>query len=151
MKYCSAFKRREIMQAAMWMNLRDIQFSSAESLSRVQLFATPWIAARQGSLSITNFWSLLKLMSIKSVMPSNHLILCPPLLLLPSIFPSIRVFSMSQFFACGGQRIGVSASASDLPVNIQDWFHQLGNSKIFRSYVPGIMDKDSIYLVYFLY
>ena len=72
---------------------RSIQFSSVQSLSRVQLFATPWTAACQTSLSITNFQSLLKLMSIESVMPSNHLILCHPLLLLPSIFPSIRVFS----------------------------------------------------------
>ena len=70
-----------------------LQFSSVQSLSRVRLFATPWIAARQASLSITNSWSLLKLMSIESVMSSNHLILCHPLLLLPSIFPSIRVFS----------------------------------------------------------
>ena len=62
-------------------------------LSHVRLFVTPWTAARQDSLSIINSWSLLKLMSIKSVMPSNHLILCGPLLLLPSIFPSIRVFS----------------------------------------------------------
>ena len=70
-----------------------IQFSSVQSLSRVQLFVTPWTAAHQASLSITNFWSFLNLMSIKSVMPSNPLILCRPLLLLPSIFPSIRVFS----------------------------------------------------------
>ena len=69
------------------------QFSSVHSLSRVQLFTTPWSAARQASLSITNSQSLLKLMSIESVMPSNHLILCFPLLLLSSIFPSIRVFS----------------------------------------------------------
>ena len=68
------------------------QFSSVQLLSHVQLFATPWIAARQASLSITN-WSLLKLTSIKSVMPSSHLILCHPLLLLPPIPPSIRVFS----------------------------------------------------------
>ena len=68
-------------------------FSSVQSLSHVWLFATPWTAARQASLSITNSWSLLKLMSIELVMPSNHLILCFPLLLLPSIFPSIRVFS----------------------------------------------------------
>jgi len=67
--------------------------SSVQSLSHVQLFATPWTAAHQASLSITNSWSLLKLMSIKSVMPSNHLILCRPLLLLPSVFPSIMVFS----------------------------------------------------------
>ena len=69
------------------------QFSSVQSLSRVWLFATPWIAAHQASLSITNSWSLLKPLSIESVMPSNHLILCRPLLLLPPIPPSIRVFS----------------------------------------------------------
>ena len=69
------------------------QFSSVRSLSRVRLFATPWIAARQVSLSITNFQIPPKPMSIESVMPSIHLILCHPLLLLPSIFPSIRVFS----------------------------------------------------------
>ena len=68
-------------------------FSSIQSLSRVCLFATPWTEACQASLSITNSWSSLKLMSIKSVTPSNHLILCHPLLLLPSICPSIRVFS----------------------------------------------------------
>ena len=70
-----------------------VQFSSVQSLSRVWLFATPWSAARQTSLSITNSRSLSKLMSIEPVMPSNHLILCHPLLLLPSIFPNIRVFS----------------------------------------------------------
>ena len=69
------------------------QFSSVQLFSRVRLFATPWTAAHQASLSITNSQSLLKLMSIKSVMPSNHLILCHPLLLPLSIFPSIRVFS----------------------------------------------------------
>ena len=68
-------------------------FSSVQSLSCVQLFATPWTAAHQASLSITNSWSLHKLMSIESVMPFNHLILCHTLLLLPSIFPSIRAFS----------------------------------------------------------
>ena len=69
------------------------QFSSVQSLSRVRLFATPWTAAHQASLSITNLQNLLKLTSIESVLPSNHLILCRPLLFLPSIFPSIRVFS----------------------------------------------------------
>ena len=68
-------------------------FISVQSLSRVQLFVTPWTAARQASLSITHSWSLLKFMSIESMMPSNYLILCHPLLLLPSIFPSTRVFS----------------------------------------------------------
>ena len=66
---------------------------SVQSLSHVRLFVTPWTAARQASLSITNSWSLPKLMSIESVMPSKHLILCRPLLLMPSIFPRIRVFS----------------------------------------------------------
>ena len=78
------------------LNKRNLRESSlvhiVESLSHVQLFATPWTAPCQASLSITNSWSLLKLMSIESVMPSNHLILCHPLLLPPSIFPSIRVF-----------------------------------------------------------
>ena len=73
-------------------NIFGAYFSSVQSLSRVQLFATPWTTARQASLSVTNSWSLLKLMSIESVMPPNHLILCHPLLL-PSFFPSIRVFS----------------------------------------------------------
>ena len=71
----------------------SVQFSSVQSLSRVRLFVTPWTSALQASLSITNSWNLLRLMSIESVMPSNHLILCHPLFFLPSIFPSIRVFS----------------------------------------------------------
>ena len=71
----------------------SIQFSSVQLFSRVRLLVTPWIAAHQASLSITNSWSLLKLMCIKLVMPSNHLILCHPFLLLPSIFSSIRVLS----------------------------------------------------------
>ena len=98
--------------------------SSVQLLSHVWLFVTPWVAAFKASLSITNSWSLLKFMFIESVMPSNHLIPHCPLLLPPSIFPSIRVFKMSQFFASGGQSIGASASASAsvLPVNIQDLF-----------------------------
>ena len=82
------------------------------------------LAARQASLSNTNSRSLLKLMSIESVMPSNHIILCCPLLLPPWIFPSIRVFSNESVLcqSVGGQSIGVSASASVLPMNIQDWF-----------------------------
>ena len=85
------------------------------------LFVTPRTAALQPSLSITNAWSLLRLVSIELVMPSNHLILCHLLLHLPSIFPSIRAFQIYQFFTSGGQSIGVSASASVLPTNIQDW------------------------------
>ena len=72
---------------------RILKFVSVQSVSHVRLFVTPWTVAHQASLSITNSWSLLKLMSFESVMPSNHLILCRPLLLLPSIFPSTRVFS----------------------------------------------------------
>ena len=77
---------------------RWLQFSSVQSFSRVQLFATPWTAACQASLSITNSPRLLKLMSTESVMPSNYLILCHPLLLLPSIFSSIRIFSNELAF-----------------------------------------------------
>ena len=72
--------------------ISSVQFSSVQSISHVRLFATPWTAARQASLSITNSWSLRKLMSVESVMPPNRLILCRPLLLLPSVFPSIEVF-----------------------------------------------------------
>ena len=93
--------------------------SSVRSLSCVQLFVTPWTATCQASLSLTKSKSLLKLMSIELVMPPNHLILCHPLLLLPSIFPSIASFLMIQFFSSCVQSIG--ASASVLPVNTQDW------------------------------
>ena len=99
----------------------SISISSVQSLSRVWLFLTLWMAAHQASLSITNSQSLLKFMSIESVMSSNHLILCHPLLLLPSIFPSIRVFFSESVLPSGGQSIGVSASASVLLMNIQDW------------------------------
>ena len=88
----------------------ELQSSSVELLSCVQLLARPWTAAHQASLSITNSQSLFRLRSIESVMPSNHLILCHSLLLLPSVFPSIRVFPVSQFFT------------SVLAVNIRDWF-----------------------------
>ena len=96
--------------------------SSVQSLSCVQLFATPWTAACQSSLSITNSRSLPKLKFIESVMPSNHLILCRPLLLLPSIFPASGSFPMSQLFTSGGHSVGVSASTSVLLMNTQDWF-----------------------------
>ena len=99
-----------------------LYFSSVQSLSHFRPFGTPWIAARQASLSITNSPSSLKLTSIESVMPSSHLILCCPLLLCLLYFPASGSFQMSQFFASGGQSIGVSASASVLPMNIQDWF-----------------------------
>ena len=94
-----------------------------QSLSHVWLFATPWTAAHQASLSIIS-WGLLKLMSIESVIPSNHLILCHPLLLFPCLqsFPASGSFPMSRLFLSGGQTIGSSTSASVPSVNIQDWF-----------------------------
>ena len=86
-----------LFPTAVWLSyMQALQFSSVRSLSCVQLFVIPWTAARQASLSITNSQSLLKLVSTESVIPSNHLILCHPLLLQPSIFPSIRVFSLTQ-------------------------------------------------------
>ena len=97
----------------------SVQFSSFQSLSRVRLFATPWIAARQASLSITNSQSSLRLMSIESVMASSHLILGRPLLLLPPIPPSIRVFYNESTW--GGKSTGVSALTPFLPKNTQGW------------------------------
>ena len=116
--------RRILGRSSQTREVLEVQFSSVQLLSHVWLFAIPWTgtAARQAFLSITNSWSLLKLMSIESMMPSNHLILCRPFLLPPKIFPTIRVFPVSWFFASGGRSIGVSASASVFPVNIQDWF-----------------------------
>ena len=95
----------------------SVQFSR----SRVWLFATPWITARQASLSITNSRSSLRLASIESVMPSSHLILCHPLLLLPQSLPASGFFPMSQLFAWAGQSTGVSALASFPPKKPQGW------------------------------
>ena len=111
----SCFHDMQSSLARVWLT-----FSSVLLLSHVQLFATPWTAACQTSLSISNSRSLLKLMSIESVMPSNHLILCCPLFLPPSVFPASGAFPVSPFFPPGGQSIAVSASASVLPINIQD-------------------------------
>ena len=110
--------KKELLQDS----ITSVQFSCSVMFDSFWLFVTPWTAARQASLSITDSWSLLKLMSVKLVMSSNHLILCHPLRLLPSIFPTSGPFLRSQFFTSGGQNIGVSASTSVLPVNIQDWF-----------------------------
>ena len=96
-------------------------FSSVRLLSHVWLFTTPWIAALQASLSITIFWSSIKLTSIELVIPSSHLILCRPLLLLPQSLLASESFPMSQLFAWGAQSTGVSALASFLPKNTQDW------------------------------
>ena len=97
------------------------QIRSDQSLSRVRLFATPWITACQASLSITNSRSSLRLKSIESLMPPSHLILCRPLLLLPQSLPASETFPMSQLFAWGGQSTGVSALACFLPEKSQGW------------------------------
>ena len=114
-------------------NVNDMRFSAYQiHLENIVQFShsvasntLPWTTACQASLSITSCWSLPKPMSIELVMPSNHLILCCPLLLLPSIFPSIRVFQMSQLFASDGQSTGVSTSTSVLPMThatLNEWF-----------------------------
>jgi len=93
-----------------------------QSLHHVQFFVTSWTAACQASLSFTISWRFLKLMSIESVMPPNHLILCHLLLLLPQSLPTSGSFPMSQYFTSGGQTIGASASTSILSISIQGWF-----------------------------
>ena len=105
--------------------------------------ATPWTVAHQASLSVTNAWSLLKVMSIELIMPFNHFILCRPFSCLQS-FPASGSFQMSQFFALGGQSIGVSASASILPMNIQDWFDLLAVQGILKSLLQHHHSKASI-------
>ena len=97
-------------------------FVIVQMLSWVCLLVTSWTAARQAFLCFTISWSLLKLMSIKSMMPPNHLILCAPSFSCPQTFPASGTFPMSQLITSGGQRIRASASASVLPMNIQGWF-----------------------------
>ena len=121
--------------------LKSLLFSqSVQLLSRVWLFATPWTAAHQASLSIINSQSLLKLVSIKLVMTSNHLILCHPLLLPPSVVPSTRVFSVSQFFASGSQSSGVSGLIS---FRI-DWLDLLEVQETLKSLLQHHSSKASI-------
>ena len=127
-----------------------VQFSSVQSLSRLRLFATPWITARQASLSITNSWSLLRLMSIKSVMPSNHLILCHPLLL-PPIPSSIRVFSNeSTLYVRWPKYWSFSFSISpskEIPGLISfrmDWLHLLAVQGTLKSLLQHHSSKASI-------
>ena len=129
-------------------SVNTVQFSSVQWLSRVWLFATPWTAARQASLSITNSKSLLKLMSIESVMPSNISSSVIPFYLHLKSYPASVSFQMSQLFTWGGQSIGVSASASVLPMNIQDLFslgyivwmslQSKGLSRVFTTTVQSI-------------
>ena len=117
-------------------NYKSSISQSVQSLGCVWLFATLWTAARQASLSITNSRSLPKLMSMKSVMPSNHLILCHPLFL--QSFPASGSFPVSQLFASGDQNIGASASASVPPMNIQDWF-PLGMAGLISLLSKGLL------------
>ena len=129
---------------------RILLLSSVQSLSHVRLFATPWTAAHQVSLSITNSQSLLKLMSIKLVMPSNHLILCRPLLLLPSTFPSVRVFSNESFHIRWPKYWSFSFSIS--PSNEYsglisfwiDWFDLLAVEGTLKSLLQHHSSKASI-------
>ena len=111
----------KISYASFLMDFLNIHISSVQSLSCVRLLATPWIAAYQASLSITISPSSLRLMSIESVMPSSHLILCRPLLLLPPIPPSIRVFSNESALRMRWPKYWSSALASFLPKKSQDW------------------------------
>ena len=103
--------------------MQIIKIVVVQSPSLILLFTTPWTAAHQASLSLTFSQSLPKYMSIESMMPSNHLILCRSLLLLPSLFQHQSFFQWVGLFASGSQSIGASASASVLPMSIQGWFH----------------------------
>ena len=129
----------------------NTQTSSVQLLSRIQLFVTPWTAAHQASLSITDSWSLLKLMSIESVMPSNHLILCCFLLLPPSIFPSIRVFSNESVLHIRWPKnwsfsfsISLSNEYSGLVSFRMDWFDLLSVQGILKSLLQPYSSKASI-------
>ena len=133
------------------------QFSSVQSLSRAWLFVTPWIAARQASLSITNSRSLLKFMPIESMMPSNHLFLCHPLLLPPSIFPSIRIFSNESVLHIRWPKywsfsfsISPSNEYSGLISFRVDWFYLLAVQGTLKSPLQHHSSKASI-LVEFKY
>ena len=125
--------------------------SSVQSLSRVYIFATPWILAHQDSLSITNSQSLLKLMSIESVMPSNHLVFCHPLLIMPSVFPSIRVFSNESFLLIRWPKywsfsfsISPSNEYSGLISFRIDWFDLLAVQGTLQSLLQYHSSKTSI-------
>ena len=127
------------------------KFSSVQSLSRVWLFMIPWTAAHQSSLSITNSWSLLKLSSIGSVMPSKHLILCHPLLLPPSIFPSIRVFSKESVLHIRWPKywsfsfsISPSNELSGLISFKIDWFDLLAVQGTLKSLLRHHSSKASV-------
>ena len=130
--------RNPMDRGAWWATIH--QFSSVQSLSQVRFFVTPWTAAHQATLSITNSQSLLKLMSVESVMPSNHLILCHPFLLLPSIFPSIRAFSHESALQISWPRywsfsfsISPSSEYSGLITFRMDWLDLLAVQGTLKS------------------
>ena len=132
-----------------WGFINTFRISSVQTLSRVWLIAIPWTAARQDSLSTTNSWSLLKLTSIESVMPSNHLILCCPLLLLPSIFPSIRVFSSESVLHIRwpnywSYRISPSNEYSGLISFRMDWLDLLAIQETLKSLLQTQGSKSSV-------
>ena len=136
----------------------SVFFSSVQSLSRVRLFATPWTAACQASLSITSSWSLLTLMSIELVMPFNHLILCHPLLLLPPIFPSIRVFSNESVLLIRWPKywsfrfsISPSSEYSGLISFRMDWLDLLSVQGTLKSLLPPQFKGISSSALSFLY
>ena len=133
----------------MYLDLNQDQLSSVQSLSCVRFFATPRTAARQASLSITNSWSLLKLISIASVMPSNHLILCCPVLLLPSIFPSIKVFSNESVLRIRWLKywsfsFSPSSDYSGLTSFRMDWLYLLDVQETLKSVLQHHSSKSSI-------
>ena len=135
-----------------------LQFSSGQLLSRVWLFETPWAAALQASLSITNTWNLLKLTSIKSVMPSNHLIFCQPLFLLPSILPSIRLFSSELVLHIRWPSYWI-LSFSITPSNEYsglisfriDWFNHLAVKELSRVFSNTTVEKHQFFTLSIIY
>ena len=141
-----------------WGNKEVSEFSSVQSLSRVRLLVTPWTAARQASLSITDSWSLLKCMSIESVMPSNHLIFCHPLLLLPPTPPSIRVFSNESALLMRWPKywsfsfsISLSNEHPGLISFTMDWLDLLAAQGTLKSLLQHHSSKASILVLSFLY
>ena len=137
----------------------NFQFNSVQLLSPIWFFVTPWTAACQASLSITNSWRLLKLMSIESEMPSTILSSVFPLSSCPQSFPASGFFPVSQFFPSGRQRNGVSASKSVLPMNTQDWpplgwtgwisLQSKGLSKVFSNTTVKSINSLALNFLYF--
>ena len=140
------------------MSILKYKASSVQLLSHVQLFANPWTAARQASLSITKSWSLLKFMSIESMMPSNHLVLCPPLLLLPSIFPNIRVFTNESVLPIRWPKywsfsfsISLSIEDSGLISFRMDWLDLLAVQGTLKDLLQPHSSKHQFLALSFLY